>query len=102
MGLGPEGPLQEEMATHSGIPAWKIPWTEEPGGQQSTGSHESWTQLSDATATAGHQHCSGRLRGGTPLPPDPLHFQGSFLDHVDLLETSRFCFCPSALVPGRS
>ena len=27
-----EDPLEEEMATHSGIPAWKIPWTKEPGG----------------------------------------------------------------------
>ena len=30
--LGQEDPLQEEMATHSSILAWKIPWTEEPGG----------------------------------------------------------------------
>ena len=33
--LGQENPLEKEMATHSSIPAWKIPWTEEPGGQQS-------------------------------------------------------------------
>ena len=32
--LGPEDPLKEEMATHSSILAWKIPWTEEPGGIQ--------------------------------------------------------------------
>ena len=32
--LGWEGPLEKEMATHSSIHAWKIPWTEEPGGQQ--------------------------------------------------------------------
>jgi len=30
--LGQEVPLEEEMATHSSILAWKIPWTEEPGG----------------------------------------------------------------------
>ena len=30
--LGQEDPLEEEMATHSSILAWKIPWTEEPGG----------------------------------------------------------------------
>ena len=35
--LGNEGPLEEGMATHSSIPAWKIPWTEEPGGLQSMG-----------------------------------------------------------------
>ena len=36
--LGQEDPLEEEMATHSSILAWKIPWTEEPGGIQSNGS----------------------------------------------------------------
>ena len=35
--LGWENPLEKEMATHSGILAWRIPWTEEPGGLQSTG-----------------------------------------------------------------
>ena len=30
--LGGESPLEEEMATHSSILAWRIPWTEEPGG----------------------------------------------------------------------
>ena len=34
-----EDPLEEEMATHSNILAWEIPWTEEPDGLQSTGSH---------------------------------------------------------------
>ena len=32
-----EDPLEEEMATHSSILAWKIPWTEEPGGLESMG-----------------------------------------------------------------
>ena len=36
--LGWEDPLEKEMATHSSILAWEIPWTEEPGGLQSTGS----------------------------------------------------------------
>ena len=36
--LGPEDSLEKEMATHSSILAWRIPWTEEPGGLQSTGS----------------------------------------------------------------
>ena len=35
--LGQEDPLEEGMATLSSIPAWKIPWTEEPGGLQSMG-----------------------------------------------------------------
>ena len=35
--LGQEDPLEEGMATHSSILAWRIPWTEEPGGLQSVG-----------------------------------------------------------------
>ena len=35
--LGWEDPLEESMATHSSILAWRIPWTEEPGGLQSMG-----------------------------------------------------------------
>ena len=35
--LGQEDPLEKEMATYSGILAWRIPWTEEPGGLQSMG-----------------------------------------------------------------
>ena len=35
--LGREDPLEKEMATHSSILAWRIPWTEEPGGLQSLG-----------------------------------------------------------------
>ena len=36
--LGQEDPLEEEMAIHSSILAWEIPWTEEPGGLKSMGS----------------------------------------------------------------
>ena len=36
--LGQEDPLEKDMATHSSILAWRIPWTEEPGGLQSMGS----------------------------------------------------------------
>ena len=38
--LGGEDPLENGMATHSSILAWRIPWTEEPGGLQSMGSQE--------------------------------------------------------------
>ena len=36
--LGREGPLEEGMATHCSVLAWRIPWAEEPGGPQSVGS----------------------------------------------------------------
>ena len=37
---GREDPLEKGMATHSSIPPWRIPWTEKPGGLQSTGSQQ--------------------------------------------------------------
>ena len=43
--LGWEDPLDKEMATHSSILAWKIPWTEEPGRLQSMGSQRVNEQL---------------------------------------------------------
>ena len=43
--LGREGHLEEEMATHSRLLAWRIPWTEEPGGLRSMSS-QSWLWLS--------------------------------------------------------
>ena len=45
--LGWEDPLEKEMATYSNILAWEIPKTEEPGGLQTMGLQESWSQLSD-------------------------------------------------------
>ena len=49
--LGWEDPLKKEMATHSSILAWKIPWTEEPGWLQSMES-----QKSDMTEQLNHHH----------------------------------------------
>ena len=43
--LGPEDPLEKEMATYFSILAWEIPWTEEPGG--ATRGHKSPTRLND-------------------------------------------------------
>ena len=48
LSLGQEDPLEKGMATHSNILAWKVPWTEEPGGLHTVhGAEKSWTQLSD-------------------------------------------------------
>ena len=47
LSLGGEDPVEEEMATHSRIPTWRIPWTEESGMLQSTGVTESRTRVSD-------------------------------------------------------
>ena len=48
--LGWEDPLEEEMATHSNILAWRIPWTEESGGLQSM-----WHKEPDTTEAASHE-----------------------------------------------
>ena len=47
--LGREDPLEEETATDASLLAWRIPWTEEPGGLQSVGVTKSWTRLSHFT-----------------------------------------------------
>ena len=43
--------LEKEMAIHSSIHAWEIPWTEEPDGLQFMGSQKAWTGLRDETTT---------------------------------------------------
>ena len=48
--LGWEDPLEKEMATHSSVLAWRIPWMEEPGGLQSMESQKSQTWLSNFTS----------------------------------------------------
>ena len=65
--LGWEDPQEKEMATHSSTLAWRIPWTEEPGGLQSTGS-QSRTRLSQSLVVVvvvlllrfGAKFCLGR------------------------------------------
>ena len=49
--LSEEDPLKKEMATHSSLLAWEIPWTEESGGLQSMESQKSQTQLSNQPTT---------------------------------------------------
>ena len=66
---GQEDPLEEEMATHSSILAWKIQWTEEPDGLRSMGSQKSWTRL-DTSAFSTLQ----RL-GAPNHPPPPPSFK---------------------------
>ena len=49
--LGQEDPLEKGMATHSSILAWRIPWTEEPGGLQSMGSQRVGRDWNDLART---------------------------------------------------
>ena len=52
--LGQEDPLEEGMTTHSSVLAWRIPWTEEPDGLQSTGSHRVGHDLLTHTPSLAH------------------------------------------------
>ena len=49
--LGQEDPLEKGVATHSRILAWRIPWTEEPGGIQSFGSQRDMTEVTHQVHT---------------------------------------------------
>ena len=69
--LGWEDPLEEGMATHSSILAWRIPWAEEPGGLQSMGSQR-----------GGHDCVT---KHGT-VSPHAIHFQASDKSHFLALE----------------
>ena len=58
--LGWEDPLEKGMASYSSILAWRIPWTEEPGGLQSIGSYRVGRNISDLACT----HACWNLREG--------------------------------------
>ena len=53
--LGWEDPLEEGMATHSSILAWKIPWTEESGGLRSL-------YVAESDMTEASKHCTGKIK----------------------------------------
>ena len=75
--LGQEDPLEKEVATHSSILAWRIPWTEEPGGLQSMESHR--VRHDWATHTHTHTH-SLSLSLSPPISPR-LPFLSTSHDH---------------------
>ena len=64
--LGWEDPLEKEVATHSSILAWKIPWTEEPGGLYSPWGHKE-LDMTDMTEQLTHKQLTGR-EGMQPHP----------------------------------
>ena len=75
--LGREDPLEEDMATHSIILAWSIPWTEEPGGLQSIGSHRVRHDRSDLAC----MHAPPSSAVSTP-PPCKYPFQVRRVEHT--------------------
>ena len=61
--LGREDPLEEEMATHSSILAWEIPWIEEPSGLQSMGSKSRHDWAQNTTTRAQAEKCRPPRKG---------------------------------------
>ena len=61
--LGQEHPLDKEMANHSNILAWRIPWTEEPGRLQSIGSHRFRHDRGNLARTHGNCEITGLFCG---------------------------------------
>ena len=68
--LGWEDPLEKEMAAHSSTLAWKIPWTEEPGGLQPMGS-QSQTRLSDLIFSCSMRTPSCGIQWDPVVEPSP-------------------------------
>ena len=64
--LGREDPLETEMATHSSIFAWRIPWTEEPGRLQSMGSQES--DMTERLERDGSENITHSQLNGIAIP----------------------------------
>ena len=87
--LGQKNPLEEGMATHSSFLAWRIPWTEEPGGLQSLGS-----QIVGLSRMTEHAHIS-RFK----VNNKPYHFLSSFSASGTELHTVLTCSCLLSMQP---
>ena len=90
----------QEMATHSSVPAWRIPWTEKPGRLQSMGSHRvghDWSDLAAAAASAGDgfDHCVGKIPWRRKWHSTPVflhgesHGQRSLAGYVHMVTKSQ-------------
>ena len=76
--MGWEDPLEESMATHSSILAWRIPWTEEPGGLQSMGLQRVRHNSATKHSTAQHSFISSPLFPKIiPKAVPPLYLHGA-------------------------
>ena len=75
--LGQEDPLEKEMATHSSIIAWKIPWTKKPGGLQSMGLQRIRQDLaSKQKQVLGADNIAVNKNWYYPSPPEPYTVLG--------------------------
>ena len=99
--LGGEDPMEKGMATHSGILAWRIPWTEEPGGIQSMGSQRvghNWSDVACTTESKSEETLREWERERDRVREQSWHFEP--LDPVEPEATpwaSKVPFCLSVL-----
>ena len=89
-------PLEKEMATHSSILAWEIPWTEEPDGLQSISSvHFSHSVLSDSLPPHGLQHAR------PPCPSPTLRVYPKLMSIESVMPSNHLILCcPLLLLPS--
>ena len=89
-----EDPLEEGMATHSSVLAWRIPWTEEPGGLQSTGSHRFGHDWSDLARSTLHS-----LRPYNCSVVEPSSTWDSYCSYAMLCYAKSLQSCPTLCDP---
>ena len=97
--LGCEDPLEKEMATHSSILAWEIPWTEEPGGLYSPWGHKRVRQTEQACA---HQALRDRMPRGLHYSVIHTFLQRPFEAPLSILLVSTFHTPQFLLSPYRA
>ena len=110
--LGQEDSLEKEMATHSSILAWRIPWTEQPGGLQSMGSQRvghDWNDLAHQSVSSVVQSCQTLCDPmNCSTPGLPVHHQLPEFTHThvhrvgDTIQPSHPLPSPSPPAPNPS
>ena len=96
--LGQEDPLEKEVATHSSILAWRIPWTEEPGGLQSIGHKESDRAEATWHSTA---QCKIQMRGLLFKKEKEEEIQGNRQQDITVSVGSSLQALETSTVEGR-
>ena len=89
--LSQEDPLEKEMATHSSVLAWEIPWTEAPDGLQYEGSQRVWW-LSNFLFTS-----SINFLRQKPLAWNRRHLYIVFASHIQIIRKYCWLYCPNIL-----
>ena len=107
--LGQEDPLEEDMATHSSILAWRIPWTEEPGGLRAMRLQKSRTRLKrfstracTFTTSAPRQPCFFLRKTHFNFTEDPWNIRDLWNVRIRCPFVSQGDECQDSLAGGRN